>query len=205
MQNDDSTSNEHGARAPKSPSPGPRSTDKPVTVIGGIDDIHDIDQDALTELLAALDADLELKDLQFRDDSWNNVKAVVARNKRKLDPRKTPDLSLVYALLVAVDNGKYVGFLAGRPLGNTAVIAILGRLSSAERTGVGPALFNNFVDLARANGATRLKAMLDTEPKGRALREKRSKIAGLNEVEGDPYIYMDLTPSEDQGGNGKES
>lgn len=193
MQNNQPTSNEDDGRAPKSPRPDPVSSDESVTVIGGIDDIHDIDQDALTELLAALDADLKLKDLGFRDDSWKNVEAVAARNRRKLDPRKSPDPSLVYALLVAVENGKYVGFLAGRPLGKTAVIAILGRLSSAKGRGVGPALFEKFVDLARASGATRLKAMLDTDQEGRALRVKRSRLAGFTEVEDNSvYIFKDL-------------
>ena len=64
---------------------------------------------------------------------------------------------------------------------------------------MGPALLTKFEYLARAGGATRLKAMLDSEPKGRALRERRSKMAGFNEVEGDAiFRYKDLISNEDR-------
>lgn len=103
------------------------------------------ESEAARELLIALDE---------RHRLYNTVFAV---------PRRTGYADPRLVRLVAVRDGRLVGFLSGTP--RTGHIALVGSLH--EGIGIGTALVGEFLRRARASGAVEATVVLDAEPRGR--------------------------------------
>lgn len=141
-------------------------TTSPVTCIHG----SEIDRTQLGVLLNALAASDEtaLTDTSYFDESWT---ADVPNVPRPSDDRDDPDdppagsnkgRKPLYPRVVAVKDGAYVGFLAGRFDAKSAFIAVAAALHPGSGDGVGPKLLDKFATLAIAEGRTQLRLFPDS-------------------------------------------
>ncbi|WP_458682459.1 GNAT family N-acetyltransferase [Prescottella equi] len=133
-------------------------TTSPVTCIRD----PEIDPTRLGALLIALASSdkTALKETNYFDESWT---ADVPNVPKALDPSDDPDDPVMgrntgrgtfkYHRVVAVQDGEYVGFLAGR-FDKSAFVAIAAALH--PRRGVGPKLLDTFSEMAIAAGRTQL-------------------------------------------------
>ncbi|WP_032392014.1 hypothetical protein [Rhodococcoides fascians] len=148
-----------------------------------------LDDSAWQTLLATLDSDEEtrLDSLEYTDRSWSS--------RGQLLPRRGKSQ---YEVIAAGDGERYVAMIAGRPA--EGFVAILGRVSEAKGNELGRKLLDRFTELAREQGARRLRTRLDQREVGfekrRALAEEygfvlsetdpRDLVMSIDEVDADP-------------------
>ncbi|PBC36092.1 hypothetical protein CJ178_32325 [Rhodococcus sp. ACPA4] len=93
-----------------------------------------------------------LEDIDYFDSEW----AYDVPNS----PNTRKRSAIEYLRVVAVQDGAYVGFLAGNLLKTDALVAVAAALNPGQ--GIGPKLLDAFSVLATAAGRTRLRLMPDT-------------------------------------------
>ncbi|EME18554.1 hypothetical protein G419_16765 [Rhodococcus triatomae BKS 15-14] len=119
----------------------------------------EIDTTALGDLLQSLATSerTALADTDYFDRSWAHDVPNAPETSKGLKRH-----GLRFHRIVAVQNGAYVGFLAGRLDSPDGFVAIAAALNPGSGDGVGPRLLDAFSELARATGKTRLRLMPDS-------------------------------------------
>ncbi|MBW4781972.1 GNAT family N-acetyltransferase [Rhodococcus fascians] len=160
-----------------------------------IEQIDDAEQ--YSALLEALDSQLSLRDLQFVNRPWLTPATVIAE-KRSLQKSiaiavrqgmdSTTALGTAYEVVVGARGDDYVAFLAGsiRRKSGHAIVAVMGRLESARGLGAGQVLLDAFVEIARVQGCTHIRAKLDSEPAGLEHRQQRATKYGFGPCSENP-------------------
>lgn len=174
-------------------------TNNPVTCIRD----PEIDLLKLGDLLNALASSDEtaLADTDYFDESWTSGVPNAPERSDRFDDPDDPAVGwsrgrTEYHRVVAVQDGAYVGFLAGRFDPKSAFIAIAAVLKPGSGEGIGPKLLDTFSELAIAAGKTRLRLVPDSGDR-REDRVRFFKRYGFEWCEGSTtHMCMPLVSAE---------